>query len=150
LPGEPNRPCQRIYLNGSQPGAEENMKRLTLILGTALLLATPFLQAGSKSAQQQNNTPLSYTGVIMDSKCAGQGSHTQVMSKEGVKTAKDCTLLCMKDGSKFVLYSADAKTSFNLDDQDKPREYSGEKVTIVGTYDGETKTIHIQSIIVAP
>jgi hypothetical protein len=26
------------------------------------------------------------------------------------------TLLCMKDGSKFVLYSADAKTPFNLDD----------------------------------
>jgi hypothetical protein len=67
--------------------------------------------------------------------------------KEGVKTG---TLLCMKDGSKFVLYSAAEKTSFNLDDQDKPREYAGEKVTIVGTYDGETKTIHIQSIIVAP
>jgi hypothetical protein len=126
------------------------MKRLTLILGTALLLATAISQAGSKSGQKQNNTPLSYTGEIMDSKCAGQGSHNQVMAKEGVKTAKDCTLLCMKDGSKFVLYSADAKTSFNLDDQDKPREYAGEKVTIVGTYDGETKTIHIQSIIAAP
>ena len=126
------------------------MKRLALILGTALLLATAILQAGSKSGQQQNNTPLSYTGEIMDSKCAGQGSHNQVMAKEGVKTAKDCTLLCMKDGSKFILYSADAKTSFNLDDQDKPREYAGEKVTIVGTYDGETKTIHIQSIIAAP
>ena len=126
------------------------MKRLALILGTALLLATAILQAGSKSGQQQNNTPLSYTGEIMDSKCAGQGSHNQVMAKEGVKTAKDCTLLCMKDGGKFVLYSADAKTSFNLDDQDKPREYAGEKVTIVGTYDGETKTIHIQSIIAAP
>jgi hypothetical protein len=126
------------------------MRRLALILGTALLLATAFLQAGSRSGQQQNNTPLSYTGEIMDSKCAGQGAHSQVMAKEGVKTAKDCTLLCMKDESKFVLYSADAKTSFNLDDQDKPREYAGEKVMIVGTYDGETKTIHIQSIIAAP
>jgi hypothetical protein len=126
------------------------MRRLALILGTMLLLATAVMQAGSRSGQQQNNTPLSYTGEIMDSKCAGQASHNQVMAKEGVKTAKDCTLLCMKDGSKFVLYIADAKTSFNLDDQDKPREYAGEKVTIVGTYDGETKTIHIQSIIVAP
>jgi hypothetical protein len=126
------------------------MRRLALILGTTLLLATAVLQAGSRSGQQQNNTPLSYTGEIMDSKCAGQGSHNQVMAKEGVKTAKDCTLLCMKDGSKFVLYSADAKTSFSLDDQDKSREYAGKKVTIVGTYDGETKTVHIQSIIVAP
>jgi len=126
------------------------MRRLALNLGTAVLLATAFLQAGSKPGQQQNNTPLSYTGEIMDNKCAGQGSHNQVMAKEGVKTAKDCTLLCIKDGGKFVLYSADAKTSFNLDDQDKPREYAGEKVTIVGTYDGQSKTIHITSIIAAP
>src|ERR1700733_14076469 len=114
------------------------MRRLALIVGITLLLATAVLQAGFRSGQQQNNTPLSYTGEIMDSKCAGQGSHNQVMAKEGVKTAKDCTLLCMKDGSKFVLYSADAKIAFNQDDQDKPLEYAGEKVTIVGTYDGET------------
>jgi hypothetical protein len=126
------------------------MRRLALILGTALLLATAVLQAGSRFGQQQNNTPLAYTGEIMDSKCAGQGSHNQVMAKEGVKTAKDCTLLCMKDGSKFVLYSADTRSSFNLDEQDKPREYAGEKVTIVGTYDGQSKTIQITSIIAAP
>jgi hypothetical protein len=126
------------------------MKRLALNLGTALLLATAFLQAGFKSGQQQNNTPLSYLGEIMDSTCAGQGSHNQMMAKEGTKTAKDCTLLCIKDGSKFVLYNADAKTSYNLDDQDKPRDYAGEKVTIVGTYDGPTRTIHVQSITVAP
>jgi hypothetical protein len=126
------------------------MRRRTLILGTALLLATAFSQVGSGSGQQQNNTPLSYTGEIMDSQCAGQGSHNQVMAKEGLKTAKDCALLCIKDGSKFVLYSADAKTPFNLDDQDKSREYAGEKVTIVGTYDGQSKTIHIQSIMAVP
>jgi hypothetical protein len=108
------------------------------------------LQTGFKSSQQQNNTPLSYMGEIMDSTCAAQGSHDQMMAKEGTKTAKDCTLLCIKDGSKFVLYSADAKTSYNLDDQDKPRDYAGEKVTVVGTYDDSTNTIHIQLITVAP
>lgn len=124
--------------------------RLTVILGTTVLLASAFLQVRSMSSQQQNNTPLSYTGEIMDSKCSSRGSHTQAMAKEGVKTAKDCTLLCMKDGSKLVLYSAEGKISFNLDDQDKPQEYAGEKVTIIGTYDGKTKTIHIQSIMAAP
>jgi hypothetical protein len=86
----------------------------------------------------------------MDSKCSGQGSHGQVMAKEGTATAKDCTLFCIKDAAKLVLYNAAAKVSYNLDDQDKPREYAGEKVTIVGSYDGPTKTIHIQSIIVTP
>ena len=129
---------------------EDNTRRLALILGTTSLLATAVMQAGSSSGQRQSHTPLSYTGKIMDSTCVGQGSHNQVMAKEGIKTAKDCTLLCMKDGSKFVLYSAESKTFFDLDDQDKPRDYAGKKVTIVGTYDGESKTIHIQSIIVAP
>jgi hypothetical protein len=126
------------------------MKRLILNLGTILLLATAFVQAGFKSEQQRNNTPLSYTGEVMDGACAGQGSHNQEMTREGTKTAKDCALRCVKDGSKLVLYNADTKTSFNLDDQDKAREYAAEKVAIVGTYDGPTKTIHMQSITAAP
>ena len=57
------------------------MRRLALILGTTSLLATAVMQAGSRTGQRQNNTPLSYTGQIMDSKWAGQGSHNQVMAK---------------------------------------------------------------------
>jgi hypothetical protein len=67
-----------------------------------------------------------------------------------MKTAKECTLWSIDNGSKLVLYSAEAKTFYGLDDQDKVRDYAGEKVTVVGTYDGPTKTIHIQSITVAP
>jgi hypothetical protein len=116
----------------------------------ALPLPIAYLQSGFPAGQQQNNTPLSYIGEIMDSKCGGQGSHGQVMANEGTKTAKDCTLFCVKDGAKLVLYNADTKVSYNLDDQDKPRDYAGQKVTIVGSYDGPTKTIHIQSIVVTP
>jgi hypothetical protein len=47
------------------------------------------------------------------------------------------------------LYNHGAKTSFNLEDQDKVQEYSGEKVAIVGTYNGPNKTMHIQSITAA-
>ncbi len=105
------------------------MKRLILNLGTIALLVTAFWQAGFKSAQQRNNTPLSYTGEIMDGTYAGQGT---------------------KDGSKLVLYNSEAKTFINLDDQDKARDYAGKKVAVVGTYDGPTKTIHIQTINAAP
>lgn len=125
------------------------MRRFILNLGTVLLLATAFLQAGFKSAQQHDNTPLSYSGEIMDGTCAGQGSHGQEMTKVGTKTAKDCARLCAKDGSKLVLYNQDANTSFNIDNQDKVREYSGEKVA-VGTYNGPGRTIHVQSITAAP
>lgn len=126
------------------------MKRLALSLAALLPIAAAFTQLGFNSGQQQINTPMSYTGEIIDNKCAERGSHSQVMTKEGIKTAKDCTLWCIKDSSKFVLYTANDKTYYNLDDQDKTADYAGEKVTVVGTYDGPTKTIHIQSIIAAP
>jgi hypothetical protein len=120
--------------------------------GVLLIGCAAFLQAGTGGAraQQQNNQPIAYTGEIMDSACAAAGSHTALMSKEGIKTSKECVHQCVKDGAKFVLYIPTTKTLYNLDDQDKPQDYAGEKVTIVGTYDGPSKTIHIVSIMAAP
>jgi hypothetical protein len=73
-----------------------------------------------------------------------------MMAKEGTKSAKDCALLCVKNGDKLVLYNKESKTAYNLADQDKATDYAAEKVSIVGTYDGPTKTIHIQSITAVP
>jgi hypothetical protein len=42
------------------------------------------------------------------------------------------------------------KTAYQLDEQEKPVDYAGQKVTIIGTYDGATKTIHLQSIQAVP
>jgi hypothetical protein len=126
------------------------MKSLTRALGILAVASVSLLQAGSGYSQQQNNTPIAYTGYVMDGACAALGSHTQMMSKEGIKTTKDCVLECVKDGSKFVLYIPSTSTAYNLDDQEKPQEYAAEKVTVIGSFDGPTKTIHIQSIMAAP
>lgn len=126
------------------------MKPLTVPLAISLIASASFLQGVRSRAQQQNNAPLAYTGEITDSACAALGSHTQLMSEKGIKTPKDCVLECVKNGAKFVLYIPDTRTTYNLDDQEKPQDYAAEKVTIVGTYDGPTKTIHIVSITAAP
>jgi hypothetical protein len=126
------------------------MQLLARCLGILLVLSAAISQTRPGRAQQQNNTPIAYTGEITDGDCGAQGSHAQMMSKDGIKTAKDCVLQCVKDGGKFVLYIPDSKTTYNLDDQEKPQDYAAEKVTIVGTYDGPTKTIHIVSIMAAP
>ena len=99
--------------------------------------------------QQPNNTPMSFTGEIMDNECAAAGSHNDMMQKEGFKTAKDCALGCVKAGGQFVLFGLN-KTAYQLDDQEKPVDYAGQKVTVIGTYDGATKTIHVQSIQAVP
>ncbi len=126
------------------------MKPLSRGITIVAVAAAALLQSSSGRAQQQNNTPIAYEGDIMDSACAAAGSHAPMMQKEGIKTAKDCVLECVKDGAKFVLYIPSTKTVYNLDDQEKPADYAGEKVQIVGTYDGPSKTIHIVSIMVTP
>jgi hypothetical protein len=121
-----------------------------LFFGFVVVLALALLPSSSVPAQQQNNTPIAYVGYVMDSICAGGGSHAAVESKEGIKTSKDCVMFCMKSGAKLVLYIPDTKTVYNLDDQEKSVDYAGEKVTVVGTFDGPSKTIHIVSIMVSP
>jgi hypothetical protein len=49
-------------------------------------------------------------------------------------------------GGKFVLYDAATKATYMLDDQEKPKEFAGQKVKVTGTYDKATKTIHVESI----
>jgi len=103
-----------------------------------------------RPGQQRNNTPMSFTGEVMDNECGTEKSHDAMMKKEGFKNAKECTLGCVSAGGTFVLYAVSNKTTYLLDDQEKPKEFAGLKVTIIGTYDGETKTIHIQSIQSVP
>jgi len=88
----------------------------------------------------------SFTGEISDSQCAKMGSHEGMMKKEGIKTEKECTQGCVKMGGKYVLFNATAKKVYDLDDQTKPADFAGQKVTVTGTLDAATNTIHVTSI----
>ncbi len=111
----------------------------TLISGAVPLL----LLAGLSTAQAADS---SFTGEIMDSQCAKMGSHAKMMKDEGAKDAKECTTSCIKMGGKYVLFNAAKKTTYQLDDQQKPQEFAGQKVKVTGTVDKGTKTIHVKSI----
>ena len=102
-----------------------------------------------------------FTGAIMDSQCAMMGSHEKMESMHeeklkqmGVKASDDltgkaaraCTLMCVKQGGKFVLYNKAKKTAYMLDNQEKPEKFTGENVKITGTYNKKSKTIHVVSI----
>jgi hypothetical protein len=91
----------------------------------------------------------SFVGEIMDSKCATTGSHDANMKKLGAKDARECTLKCAKDAS-FVLYDAGAKAVYQLNDQEKPVPFAGQKVRISGIYDSWSQTIEIESIELSP
>lgn len=123
------------------------MKRFTAGLASYLLC---FCLAGGFAAAQ-NKT---YSGEIMDSNCAKDGSHSMMLKKEGManmdpndaKAKKMCTDNCVqKMGAKYVLYTP-SKAVYQLDDQTKPADFAGQKVRVTGTLDAATKTIHVTSI----
>jgi hypothetical protein len=101
---------------------------LTLCLG--LLLATPFWGAPPKEANSQ-----AYSGEIMDSLCAKNGSHEKMMDemKSMGRDKKTCTNKCIQLGAKYVLYDESTKTTYALDDQDKAEAFAGQTVHVLGS-----------------
>lgn len=114
------------------------MKKIALAFAATVLCCAPFLAA--QKAQMFN-------GEITDDACAGPGGHTAMLQKG--ETNKDCTLSCVKAGSKFVLYDGTTKMVYQLDDQKKPVAFAGAKVVVTGSYDAGSKTIHVANIAAA-
>ena len=125
-----------------------------LALSWALLLAVT-IPAPAQTMTQHNMQNMqgsqsggthTFMGEIYDNACAQMGSHRPMMKKEHAKTARECTLKCVDNGSKFVLYNRSRKMTYQLDDQDKAKQFAGDRVRVRGTYDASTKTIHVESI----
>ncbi|HKT11103.1 MAG TPA: DUF5818 domain-containing protein [Terriglobia bacterium] len=117
----------------------EYMKKVALAVVAIMVMAT------FSFAQGQNAK--TFKGEIMDSMCASMGGHSQAAYESThTHTPKDCTLACVKAGSKFVLYNKAKKTTLQLSDQDKARDFAGQEVKVTGTYDKATKTIHVSNI----
>jgi hypothetical protein len=88
----------------------------------------------------------SFTGEIMDSQCAGMGSHARMMQGMDAKTSKECTQKCIQMGGKYTLFDPASKTAYQLDNQEKVASFAGRKVTVKGTLDAASKTIRVESI----
>ena len=87
---------------------------------------------------------LKFTGVITDSMC-GNGDHSQMRMGP---TDAECTNACVEaHGAAYVLY--DGKQSNTLSDQKTPEKFAGKKVTVMGTLEAKTKTIHVDSMTAA-
>jgi type 1 fimbria pilin len=103
-------------------------------------LAAVLLIAGFCAAQGKQ----SFTGKITDSMCA-MADHSHMGMGP---TDKDCTIACvMEHGALYVLY--DGKKAYELTDQKTPEKFAGQKVTVTGTLDPKTNTIHVDSIVAA-
>jgi hypothetical protein len=117
------------------------MKTVPKIASFVLLFAVVFVFSILLHAEDR-----SFSGAIMDSQCVSMGGHETMYSDE-IKNPKDCTIQCVKyDGGKYELYNIDTQKEYQLDDQKKAEQFAGEKVTVTGTYDASSETIHITKI----
>ena len=80
-----------------------------------------------------------FTGKISDSMCGLK--HMMPGASD-----KDCTIACIKEGSKYVLADEAHKKVYNLDDQKKAAAFPGDSVVITGTLEKDGKTIRVISI----
>lgn len=108
------------------------MKKV-LYLGLAFLLAAGLSLAAPKPEGDQQT----FVGDISDSMCGLKHAMPG-------KTDKECTLECVKGGGKFVLADPAAGKVYQLSDQEKPKEFAGQKVKVTGTLNGES--IEVASI----
>ncbi len=95
----------------------------------------------------------SFSGEIMDARCAQAGSHEKMMAEHNFTTALQCALFCARaqePGEKFVLFDKSRNRIYLLDNQEQAELYASEKVTISGNYDAASKTIQVMSIEAKP
>ena len=105
----------------------------TLIFSLLIIAALP--------AAQGKRT---FTGAITDSMCAAADHSRMRMGS----TDAECTIACNSaHGAMYVLY--DGKEAFTLSDQQTPEKFAGKKVTVTGTLDARSRTIHVDSIAAA-
>jgi hypothetical protein len=96
---------------------------LGLLLGGSLSFAGPVV-AGRKA----------FVGNISDSMCGLK----HVMPG---KSDKECTLECVRAGSKYVLADPASGKVYQLSDQKKPEEFAGQKVKVIGILNGDTISV---------
>ena len=115
---------------------EKGMRTIRIL--TAFLLTTSVVFS-------QSNGGL-FTGEVMDSPCAAMGSHDRMMKGVEAKDAKECSRKCVQILGHYVLYDAAKKTTYRVDNEQKLAAYAGQKVSVKGTYDAASRTIHIDDI----
>ena len=129
---------------------------LALILASALCVSTPCLAQTSYSPQQPGQQPQTQPqmpGQQPQTQQPGQMPQTQQPGQmpQAQQTNQTFTGKIIKlTTGKFALLtgqSADGKpTGHFLDDQENAQKYDGKQVTVIGTFDEASNTIHVTNI----
>jgi len=117
-------------LRRSAPGFR--MKKTIIGVAACLLFGTLNLAAQAEQV---------FRGDI----CVGPEGRTPTI--ENGEASLPCTIPHPKRGAKYILFVAESKTSYQLDDRSKAKPFAGENVFVSGILDKPTATIHVTNVI---
>jgi outer membrane biosynthesis protein TonB len=75
----------------------------------------------------------------------GQAESSQAQIQTPEPAAQTFTGTISKEGDSYVLKVSDT-SSYKLDDQDKAKQYEGQRVRVIGSLDTSSNLIHVQKI----
>jgi hypothetical protein len=105
---------------------------------TFTLCAAAVLLAAGLSFAGQADRAGSWSGIITDNICGAKNA-----GPAGASCTKECV---SKKGAKLALYDAESKKVYVLDPQEKATGHEGHSVTVKGTLDKDSNTIHVTSV----
>ena len=114
------------------------MKNFLVRLAAALVFVTGLMALSAQTSQQATNGNSGYSATPQQ---AGQ-QQNDMQTQE----AKPFNGTIVKEKGKLVLKDTAAKISYQLDDQDKAKQFEGKQVKVTGKLDMNTNLIHVDSI----
>ncbi len=110
---------------------------VTRLLPLLALIVCLFWLGQATAAQQPANP---------DPGATTQQPAPQQDAQNAAPEAQTFTGKIVRSGSKFMLKDSSTKKTYQLDDQDKAKEFEGKDVKVTGTLDAGTGTIRVTAI----
>src|SRR4029078_777352 len=99
----------------------------------AAVIALLVLGISPRAAEQ------TWSGQISDSLCGAK--HEEAAEGQGKMPDRDCTLACVRGGSKFALVVDDKMFQIADEDFEDLKTHAGHQVTVTGELKGQTITV---------
>jgi cytoskeletal protein RodZ len=125
------------------------------LLGLGMNLAaqqTPATTPDQSGASQQtpssapSTTPQTPSSTDQSGAAQQAPSAQQPVDAQSQQSARSFSGKIAKTGDKLVLQDSASQTSYQLDDQDKAKQFEGQSVKVTGTMDPATNTLHVVDI----
>ena len=126
------------------------MKKFMIGMATAALAMTlstmSFAQQDQSAPSNSQATSDMQNGQAAQPNAQAPDSSSSMQNSQGMQSAAGSTFTgtVVKAGGKYVLKTADS--NYQLDDQDKAKQFVGQQVKVNGSLDSSTSMIHISDI----